>query len=246
MFLMLCKWREERARKEKKRSREEEEVVGVFVCPRRPLSSHYQGIRQMLPLYRCWFDSEPPTLIPSSLLAPTTPRQRLLSSSLHSALTTTTSSPNFLDSTFQLFPPVCQSWIYSSSHGLKKHKHYQNYLVHSQCKFVCSLISLTCNVCLCVRVCECARTDQYWKPKVPFWFVCEVFAWSLGAQLWPTGFWTHQLLSLVILRLWAGGRALVSGCCSLVPGHTGGSFKRILETLSSWSEREIEHNLFYL
>lgn len=151
-----------------------------------------------------------------------------------------------LDSTFQLFPPVCQSWIYSSSHGLKKHKHYQNYLVHSQCKFVCSLISLTCNVCLCVRVCECARTDQYWKPKVPFWFVCEVFAWSLGAQLWPTGFWTHQLLSLVILRLWAGGRALVSGCCSLVPGHTGGSFKRILETLSSWSEREIEHNLFYL
>lgn len=96
MFLMLCKCREERARKEKKRSREEEEVVGVFVCPRRPLSSHYQGIRQMLPLYRCWFDSEPPTVIPSSLLAPTTPRQRLLSSSLHSALTTTTSSPNLV------------------------------------------------------------------------------------------------------------------------------------------------------
>lgn len=61
-------------------SRAEVEAVGVFVCPRRPLSSHYQGIRQMLLLYRCWFDSEPPTLIPSSLLLPTTPplRPRLL------------------------------------------------------------------------------------------------------------------------------------------------------------------------
>lgn len=70
-------WREE-GRNGEERSRAEVEAVGVFVCPRRPLSSHYQGIRQMLLLYRCWFDSEPPTLIPSSLLLLTTPRQRLL------------------------------------------------------------------------------------------------------------------------------------------------------------------------
>lgn len=70
--------RREEGRKGEERSRAEVEAVGVFVCPRRLLSSHYQGIRQMLPLYRCWFDSEPPTLIPSSLLLPTTPRQRLL------------------------------------------------------------------------------------------------------------------------------------------------------------------------
>lgn len=81
MFLMSCKWDGKRAGK-KKRGAEprEEEAVGVFVCPRRPLSSHYQRIRQMLPLYRRWFDSKPPTLISSSLLSSTTPRQRLLSS----------------------------------------------------------------------------------------------------------------------------------------------------------------------
>lgn len=69
------------------------EAVGVFVCPRRLLSSHYQGIRQMLLLYRCWFDSEPPALIPSSLLLPTTPRLRLLyafSPPLHTGPTPTT------------------------------------------------------------------------------------------------------------------------------------------------------------
>lgn len=66
--------RREEGRKGEERSElEEEEAVGVFVCPRRPLSSHYQRIRQMLPLYRCWFDSEPPTLIPSSLLSSSTP-----------------------------------------------------------------------------------------------------------------------------------------------------------------------------
>lgn len=76
--------REEGQRRRKEERSVMEEEVGVFVCPRRPLSSHYQRIRQMLQLYRCWFDSEAPTLIPSSLLSSTTPRQRLLSSSLWS------------------------------------------------------------------------------------------------------------------------------------------------------------------
>lgn len=156
--------RREEGRKGEERSRAEEEAVGVFVCPRRLLSSHYQGIRQMLPLYRCWFDSEPPTLIPSSLLLPTTPRQRLLSSSLYSPpnncllkIFTELSGFNFstLSSCFAVMH------IHSSSHKLKKHKYYKNYLVHSQCKFVCSLISLTCNVCLCVCLGECVRSDQY-------------------------------------------------------------------------------------
>lgn len=131
--------RREEGRKGAERSREEAAAVGVFVCPRRLLSSHYQGIRQMLALYRCWFDSEPPTLIPSSLLLPTTPPQRLLSSSLYSCLclhrhpSTPPPTPphptppsrlfakisrqNFSDSTFQLSP------LLSSRTCTQRHTH---------------------------------------------------------------------------------------------------------------------------
>lgn len=109
--------RREEGRKGEERSRVKEEAVGVFVCPRRLLSSHYQGIRQMLPLYRCWFDSEPPTLIPSSLLLPTTPRQRLFSSSLrcppHQSFVKNLHR-TFLDSTFQL----SLVWFFSNAYTL--------------------------------------------------------------------------------------------------------------------------------
>lgn len=122
--------RREEGRSGEERSRAEVEAVGVFVCPRRLLSSHYQGIRQMLLLYRCWFDSEPPTLIPSSLLLPTTPRQRLLYAffpPLHIAphpthnhsLKIFTELTKFTFSTVSSCFPVMH--IHSISHKLEKH-----------------------------------------------------------------------------------------------------------------------------
>lgn len=157
----VMQMRREEGRRGEERSRAEEEADGVFVCPRRLLSSHYQGIRQMLPLYRCWFDSEPPTLIPSSLLFSTTHRQRLLYASsppLYIAphhLQSFVKSPHttFLTQLFNfLLLFLSHAYTLQLTRTIKKHKYYKNYLVRSQCKFVCSSISPTCAVCPCVRV----------------------------------------------------------------------------------------------
>lgn len=137
--------------------------------------------------------------------------------------TTTTTTKSFvknLHRTFwtQLFNflLVSQSCIYTRTHtSSKNHKYYENYLVHSQCKCVCSLISLTCDVCLCVRafvnVWEVINIESQ---RVPFWFFCDVFAWSFRVQLWPTGLWTHQLFSSPLLKLRAGDE-----CWSLDAAH---------------------------
>lgn len=145
--------RREEGRNGEEQSRAEVEAVGVFVCPRRLLSSHYQGIRQMLLLYRCWFNSEPPTLIPSSPLLPTTPRQRLLytlSPPLHVSLRPIQSFVKKNKKKIKIFTKTSEIQLFNSclsvmhmhsvSNKLETHICFQNYLVHSQSKFVSSLI----------------------------------------------------------------------------------------------------------
>lgn len=85
-------------------------------------------------------------------------------------------------------------------------------------------------MCVCVCVCECVRSDQYWKPESAF-LVC---LWCVCLEPRSTAM-TYWLLNASTLQFTAPqtlgrGRVLVSGCCSPVPGRTGGSFKGILET----------------
>lgn len=94
-------------------------------------------------LYRCWFDSRPPAIIPSSLLLPTTPRRRLLyafSPPLHPALRTRpqTIAANF-QTNFPAPPPPPRMCRNTHASGINS--------VHSRCKFVSSSISCVMREC---------------------------------------------------------------------------------------------------
>lgn len=109
--------------------------------------------------------------------------------------------------------------------------------------------SVCVSVCVLVSVWEVINIESQ---RVPFWFVCDVFAWSLRVQLWPTGFWTHQLFSSLLLRLQAGDEywsldAAHWSLGTLVAPLKG--FSRHLSALSScgWEkERERAHYVLFV
>lgn len=69
-------------------------------------------------------------------------------------------------------------------------------------------------VCMCVLVCECVRSDQYWKPESAF-LGCDVFAWSLRAKLWPA--LNTSSLQCTAPQTPGRRRVQVSGCWLTTP-----------------------------
>lgn len=161
-------------------------------------------------LYRCWFDSRPPAIIPSSLRLPTTPPLRLLPSS--------TSSPSHP-------PPNNRRKLLSQLFLCLARTETHTPLELTQCtagvnlsphRFLvwCTNVSVRmCEEWSILKVRECLSVLRRISLR-PHRAVIVTY-WPLNALCFP----------FVAPQTPGRRREQVSGCCSAVAGRTGGSYK---------------------
>lgn len=194
----------------------------------------------MLPLYRRWFDSKPLTLIPSSLLLPT----NLVNASSPPPFTPPP-HPSFVKKHLRTF------WVQLFNSLLRfLSPAYIN--THKLCESTNSarMTWFTASAYLCVHwfswsVCVCGEREfEKWSilkaRECLSALSVKCLPQALGCSsdlLSSEGINSPRLTAPLTL---SGGRALVTGCCSLVPGCLGGSFKGILLPLSSRMETVLE------